>query len=70
MNTFSSRWVVILVITVGSVIGMVRGAQARQKWVFKMKNRYEEKRQLAEQKKLRRSGGVPLDDIELASFHK
>jgi hypothetical protein len=35
-----------------------------------MKNRYEEKRQLAEQKKLLRSGGVPLDDIEIAAFHK
>jgi hypothetical protein len=35
-----------------------------------MKNRFEEKRQLAEHKKLARSGGVLLDDIELASFHK
>jgi hypothetical protein len=70
MNQFNNRWVLILIITVGTVIGILKGTEARQKWVFKIKNRYEEKRQLAEQKKLLRSGGVPLDDIELASFHK
>lgn len=70
MNQFNNKWVIVLIITVGTVIGILKGTEARQKWVFKIKNRYEEKRQLAEQKKLLRSGGVPLDDIELASFHK
>lgn len=70
MNRPSNKWVIILILTVGTVIGILKGAEARQKWVFKIKNRCEEKRQLAEQKKLLRSGGVILDDIELASFHK
>jgi hypothetical protein len=70
MNQFSNKWAMILMVTVGTVIGIFKGSEARQKWVFKIKNRCEEKRQLAEQKKLLRSGGVPLDDIELASFHK
>ena len=70
MSEFNSKWVIVLVLVVGTVIGMFKGAEARQKWLFKMKNRYEEKRQLAEQKRLQRSGEVPLDDIELASFHK
>jgi hypothetical protein len=70
MNKFNNKWVLVLVITVGSVINVLKGAEARNKWVFKMKNRFEEKKQLAEHKKLARSGGVLLDDIELASFHK
>ena len=70
MSEFNSKWVIVLVLVVGTVIGMFKGAEARQKWLFKMKNRYEEKRQLAEQKRLQRSGEIPLDDIELASFHK
>ena len=69
MSEFNSKWVIVLVLVVGTVIGMFKGTEARQKWLFKMKNRYEEKRQLAEQKRLQRSGEVPLDDIELASFH-
>ena len=70
MSEFNSKWVIVLVLVVGTVIGMFKGTEARQKWLFKLKNRYEEKRQLAEQKRLQRSGEVPLDDIELASFHK
>ena len=59
-----------LIVSVGTVISMFKGSEARQKWVFKIKNRFEEKKLLAEHKKLVRSGGVVLDDIELASFHK
>ena len=70
MNQLNNKWLLMLFITVGTAINIFKGAEARQKWVFKMKNRFEEKRQLAEQKKMQRSGGVLLDDIELASFHK
>ena len=70
MNTFTNKWVMVLILIVGTFIGIFKGSEARQKWVFKIKNRYEEKRQLAEEKKLLRSGGVPLDDIELAAFHR
>jgi hypothetical protein len=38
--------------------------------MFKIKIRNEEKRQLAQQKKLLKGGGVELDDIEIASYHK
>ena len=59
----------LLALTVGSIVGIFRGNEARQKWVFRVKSRFDEKRQLAEQKKLMREGGVALDDIELAAFH-
>lgn len=70
MNQFNNKKVLVLIIAVGSVINIFKGSEARDKWVFKIKNRFEEKRQLAEYKKLAKSGGVLLDDIELASFHK
>ncbi len=70
MNTFSNKRVIVLILTIGTFIEIVKGAEARQKWEFKIKNRYAEKRQLAEKKKLLRSGAVPLDDIEISSFHK
>ena len=70
MNQINNKGVLVLILTVGSVINVFKGAEARDKWVFKMKNRFEEKRQLQEHKKLAKAGGVLLDDIELASFHK
>jgi len=70
MNQFSNKWVMIFIISAGTVISIFKGSEAKQKWIFKLKNRFEEKKQLAEQKKFARSGGVLLDDIELASFHK
>jgi len=70
MKHVKNRWLITLILSVGGVIGLIKGTEAKQKWVFKIKNRQEEKRQIAEQKKLVRSGRVPLDDIELAAFHK
>jgi hypothetical protein len=60
----------LTLVTVGTFIGLVKGTEAKQKWMFKIKNREESKRQLAEQKKVVRNGAVPLDEIELASFHR
>ena len=69
MNQINNKWVLSLMFALGTFIGFVKGDEARQKWLFKMRNRDEHKRQLAEHKKLLRSGGVALDDIEIAAFH-
>ncbi|HET9276950.1 MAG TPA: hypothetical protein VFN95_02160 [Flavitalea sp.] len=66
----NNRFVVLLAIVIGTIVGIFKGSEAKQKWVFRIKNRYEEKRQIAEHKKLLRDGGVPLDDIEMAAFHR
>ncbi len=58
-----------LVISVGSLIGIVRGEEAKQKWVFKIRSKYDNKRLIAEKRMQARKGGVLLDDIEMASFH-
>jgi hypothetical protein len=64
-----NKMVVFFVIGVGSLIGIVRGEQAKQKWVFKIRSKYDNKRLIAEKRLQARKGGVLLDDIEMASFH-
>jgi hypothetical protein len=61
--------ILLLALSIGSIVGIFRGSEAIQKWVFRIKSRFDEKRQIAEQKRLIRGGGVALDDIELAAFH-
>ena len=68
-NGFKNRVVVFLAVSVGGMIGLVKGEEAKQKWVFRMKSKYDNRRLMAERKSLARKGGVLLDDIELAAFH-
>lgn len=70
MKQVNNKFVVLLAIVIGTIVGIFKGTEAKQKWVFRIKNRYEEKRQLAEHKKMLRDGGVALDDIELAAYHR
>ncbi len=69
MKTFTNKLIVVLAVTVGTIIGIVKGEEARQKWVFKIRNKYDSRRLMAERKSIARNGGVLLDDIEMASFH-
>jgi hypothetical protein len=70
MKQTNNRLLVLLMVIIGTFIGIFKGSEAKQKWVFRLKNRDQEKRQLAEHKKLLREGGVALDDIEMAAFHR
>ncbi|MBC7829833.1 MAG: hypothetical protein H7122_18960 [Chitinophagaceae bacterium] len=70
MKQVNNKFVVLLAIVIGTIIGIFKGSEAKQKWVFRIKNRFEEKRQVAQHKKLLREGGVALDDIEMAAFHR
>ncbi len=57
------------VIVVGSLIGAFKGQEARQKWMFKVLTKQEEKESRAIRKAEQRKGKVLLDDIEMAAFH-
>lgn len=70
MKKLLNRLLLFGALSVGSIVGILKGTEARQKWVFRVKSRIEEKRQMAEQRKMQKDGGVQLDDIELAAFHK
>ena len=48
---------------------MFKGEEAKQKWVFRVRSKYDNKRLMAERRSIARRGGVLLDDIEMASFH-
>jgi hypothetical protein len=69
MKIFRTRIILLVALTIGTVVGFFRGSEAKQKWVFRIKSRFDEKRHLAEQRRLMRDGGVALDDIEIAAFH-
>ena len=61
--------VVFLAVTVGGMVGLFKGEEAKQKYVFRIRSRYDNKRQIAERKSNARKGGVMLDDIEMAAYH-
>jgi len=69
MKSYKNKLVVFLAVGIGTVVGLFRGEEARQKWVFKIKSKYENKRLIAERRLLARKGGVLLDDIEMAAYH-
>jgi hypothetical protein len=70
MKKFINRAVLLVALSIGSIVGLFKGTEAKQKWVFRIKSRFEEKRQMDEIKKIQKGGGVLLDDIELAAFHR
>jgi len=61
--------VVFLAVTVGGMIGVIKGEEAKQKYVFRLRSKFENRRLMAERKSIARRGGVLLDDIELAAYH-
>jgi len=69
MKRYKNRLVIFLAFTIGSLIGVFKGEEAKQKWVFKIRSKYDSKRLVAEKKLIARKGGVLLDDIEMAAFH-
>lgn len=69
MKGIKNKMVVFLAVTVGGAIGIIKGEEAKQKWVFRLKTKYDNRRLMAERKSIARKGGVLLDDIELAAYH-
>ena len=61
--------VVFLAVTIGGMVGLVKGEEAKQKFVFRMRSKYDNRRLMAERKSIARKGGVVLDDIEMAAYH-
>jgi hypothetical protein len=70
MKKMYRGFLLTLIMVAATILGWVKGTEAKQKWVYKWKSSYDEKRQLAKKRMASRKGGVVLDDIEWASFHK
>lgn len=59
-----------LIWTFAGLLSFFKGAEAKQKWVFKIKNKYVNRKQVADNKLIALRGGVLLDEIEMAAYHK
>jgi hypothetical protein len=64
-----NKMVVFLAVTVGGMVGLFKGEEAKQKFVFRIRSKYDNRRLMAERKSNARKGGVMLDDIEMAAYH-
>jgi hypothetical protein len=69
MNKFYRGFLLGAVMAVATVVGWVKGNDAKQKLVYRWRTSYDEKRQLAKKRMAQRRGQVVLDDVEWASFH-
>lgn len=69
MKKFQKNLILGLVMVAATIIGWVKGDEAKQKWMYKWKTSYEEKREMARKRMALREGHVVLDDIEWASYH-
>ena len=47
---FKNKFLLFCVISIGSVIGMVRGEEAKQKWVFRIRSKVDTKKLIAEKR--------------------
>lgn len=69
MKKFYRNLLFGFVVVLSTIVGWVKGPEAKQKWVYKWKSSYDEKRQLAKKRVAQRRGQVVLDDVEWAAFH-
>ncbi|GAC1424520.1 MAG: hypothetical protein NVSMB7_00520 [Chitinophagaceae bacterium] len=69
MQNFYRNILLTIVMVAATIVGWVKGTEAKQKWVYKWKTSYDEKRQLAKKRIALRKGQVVLDDVEWAAFH-
>jgi hypothetical protein len=69
MKRFQQKAVIVTAVVIGSVIGAFKGQEAKQKWMFKMLSKQDERLSRAVRKSEARKGKVLLDDIEMAAYH-
>ena len=69
MKKFTFKGMALVFFFFSICIYLVKGSEAKQKWVFKIKDKYENKKNQAQKKLIKKRGGVLLDDIEMQSYH-
>jgi hypothetical protein len=70
MKKIRLKLLVLTLTASGFFVGVVKGECARQKFMFKVRSRYDNRKQMAEKKSILKKGGILLDDIEMAAYHK
>ncbi|MFT4022450.1 MAG: hypothetical protein QM664_01550 [Flavihumibacter sp.] len=69
MRTVQRKAILMTAIVIGSVIGAFKGEVAKQKFMFRVLRKQDERQTRAIRRADVRQGKVPLDDIELSAFH-
>jgi hypothetical protein len=70
MKWLKHKLAVALIWIFAGLLGFFKGDEAKQKWVFKIKNKYVNRKQVKENKLIALRGGVLLDEIEMSAYHK
>jgi hypothetical protein len=65
MKTIIYKFMFTMVLFAGIFVGLVKGQEAKQKWVSKKKIKYETKKSYTPSP----SSPVVLDEIEMATYH-
>ena len=68
MKRIFYKFMLTMIVLAGLMIGIVKGQEARHKWVSKKKNRCEN-RQLKIEQEVENSP-VILDEFEIATYHR
>ena len=68
MKRIFYKFMLTMIVFAGLMIGIVKGQEARQKWVSKKKNKYEHKHSASGQKA--ENLLVTLDEFEIATYHR
>ena len=68
MKTIFYTFTLRLILLVGIVVGIMKGQEARQKWVSKKKMKYEARR-TNQKNTITDKNQVPLDEIEMSTYH-
>jgi len=70
MKGLKHKLAVVLIWIFAGLLGFIKGDEAKQKWVFKIKDKYVNRKQVRENKLIALRGGVLLDEIEMEAYHK
>lgn len=65
MKRIIQKALLSMILTGGLFIGMVRGQEIKQRWITKMKNKYEGK----SESKLVSPEEISLDEFEISAYH-
>jgi len=69
MKTIFYKFMLTMIVAVGLLVGVVKGQEARQKWVMKKKMKYEQKRNQVVGT-IGSNSLVMLDEYEMATYHQ
>jgi len=67
MKEIFYKFSIRMILIIGIVVGIVKGQEARQKWVSRKKTKYETKRD--SRKHVPGESLVMLDEIEMLTYH-